>query len=456
MKKLIPVFLAVGLLCACGRGTESSSVAEPIVLTDNDVVSGVAYEPFSMIQPRTMGLYGSGNSQGFYEVLPNEDTSKNVFYTDYEAARQVYLCAQPNCEHNSDACTSWVAPTNADVRVAPTENELFWIFSNEGGQSRIERSDLTGENRSLVYEFPSNVDLAYGVAYNGEYLAVFGTTYIDQTDGAVSVQPALYLVNVDSGDCAPVYLLEASTALAYEPGNTSMFFFGVTDTGFVLKTITAGSGEVIDENGNPHEENPTRHVLYELPFDGGELRTLLAFDQDTCYEELYDGKLYYLEDNGDGHYSLNCVSGPDGAKTVLIEDFSAYGDQTEIPACPFTDLYLEAAFDDYIVIKAMTHSGYDEDRNIVVIFKNYAVNLQDKSITPLTLSNYYNATEVPLEILADLGDKLFVVAQVEESKDPASQAIAMSREYHMGLISKEDYLSSTPNYTFIDATRYRN
>lgn len=399
-------------------------------------------------------MYGSGNSHGYYEIFQNEDLSKNAFYTDYKTKQQVYLCAQPNCMHTDSTCTSYLPPASESVQIAPTDTELFWVYSGFGGSgSRIEKSDLDGSNRVPVYEFPANTELATGVAYNGTQLAVFGTSYMEQKNGDVAVKPSLYVIDINCQKCQTVQALEPSTQPAYEPGATSMFFFGTTESGFVVKTITAGSTEM-DENGNLFETTPTHHTLYEIPFDGSAIKTLLEFDQGECYEELSGAYLYYLANHGEGHYALERIDGATGEKTTVIHDFQECEGGQEIASCAFTGLYLDEFFDDYVIVKALVHNDFNAKGDLEMIFHNYAVDLRDLSITQITLSNYYAATEVPIEILAESGDSLFVAAVVEE-EESETRNFKFERIYRMALISKEDYLHSDPNYLFIDATRNR-
>ena len=36
-----------------------------------------------------------------------QNNSLNILYTDYATDIRTYLCADPDCTHNSDTCTSW-------------------------------------------------------------------------------------------------------------------------------------------------------------------------------------------------------------------------------------------------------------------------------------------------------------------------------------------------------------
>ena len=50
---------------------------------------------------------GAGTSFGYYEIMSAQNNSLNILYTDYATDIRTYLCADPDCTHNSDTCTSW-------------------------------------------------------------------------------------------------------------------------------------------------------------------------------------------------------------------------------------------------------------------------------------------------------------------------------------------------------------
>ena len=62
------------------------------------------------------------------------------------------------------------------------------------------------------------------------------------------------------------------------------------------------------------------------------------------------------------------------------------------------------------------------------------------------LSNYYNAMEVPITILADAGDSLLVHASVNYITD-----YSVKRE--KGMISKKNFLASIDSYDMIKEAR---
>lgn len=457
MKKasLPAVLLSLLLLCSCaGQPTAASDAPPP--LTEQDVVAGVSYVPFQMIQPNQLGLYGSGNAQGFYEVIDNPDGSKNVLFTDYAAKQQVYLCAQPNCDHASSSCPAWIpsAEMYMDVQIVATEQELFWTYSGPSIAARIEKSNLSGAEKTLIYEFPANVTLSPGLAWNGAQLAVFGTSYTGQENGDVTVQSALYVIDVSNKTCTPIQILDSSAQAVYDPGAETLHFLGTTETGFIIKKITNGVFDYNEETGESAEITPTRHTVYKIPFDGGEIQTLQEYSQDESWENVQNDALYCLNSHGEGKYSLSRIDGVTGETTVIVDDFASHPGGEVIAGCDFRNINFVTVFDEYLIVSAPASERITERGDMEIIYQDFAVNTRDGSITPLTLSNYYHVTGRPIQILAEVGDSLYVVAEVKEL--PGNDAYSVpSLARRMALISKEDYLHSVPNYTYVNTIRER-
>lgn len=104
-----------------------------------------------------------------------------------------------------------------------------------------------------------------------------------------------------------------------------MFLRGVSDTGFILKTITTEEYETSEDMQADIErmENATVHRVFELPFDGGPEHELLCYRGNAYYEEYSGEALYYLDYREDESSCDLCCVGPGGAKEILAEDFAA-------------------------------------------------------------------------------------------------------------------------------------
>ena len=143
MKKLLGIFIlgAIVLLTACGQ-TAPATTSVSSVSADTQQTGKAVGAGFRMATSPDFTCYGSGNAEGFYSVVANDDGSKNILYTDYASASQVYLCNQPNCEHDSEKCTAWVAPFEGSVTPVATENNLFLLYSGTTQNAKIGRAHV--------------------------------------------------------------------------------------------------------------------------------------------------------------------------------------------------------------------------------------------------------------------------------------------------------------------------
>ena len=98
------VCLAV-LLCACaGRGqTPALPAGSPAP------AATAATMELAPLQDAEGTVYGAAGPDGYCSVVSTAraDGSLNIRYTDYASMQTVYLCAQPNCAHDSESCTSY-------------------------------------------------------------------------------------------------------------------------------------------------------------------------------------------------------------------------------------------------------------------------------------------------------------------------------------------------------------
>ena len=94
------------------------------------------------------------------------------------------------------------------------------------------------------------------------------------------------------------------------------------------------------------------------------------------------------------------------------------------------------------LINQLYQEHYDAQKNIELLYTQYAVNTETGEVIEITLSNYLMATRKPINIIAQFSDTLLVDA-VEEVVD----GITYRRP---GMISVDDYLKSKCEYLMIE------
>lgn len=141
MRKITTMILILAMLfCACSAQSNSENVSQTGAQTNQNAPSATAEEnanrawnatgAFHMALPCDITVYGSGNDAGFYEVFTNDDTSKNIMYTDYATQSQIYLCSAPSCAHDNESCTTWIKPMGGTVYPVALNAGLALLYSN--------------------------------------------------------------------------------------------------------------------------------------------------------------------------------------------------------------------------------------------------------------------------------------------------------------------------------------
>lgn len=132
---------------------------------------------------------GNYCDKGYYYIT-NEEKQRNIKYFDYSAKKEIYLCNKPNCNHNTEECSSYLSHTsNYDLFVY--NNNIYLItgagqtiitsMSNETGTQLVSNTktpsiykmNLDGTNRTKLFECPSGVEIGTDFIYDGENIYTF-------------------------------------------------------------------------------------------------------------------------------------------------------------------------------------------------------------------------------------------------------------------------------------------
>lgn len=111
--------------------------------------------------------YGGSGSDGFYYVSSSvrDDGSANLMYLDYATMEKIYLCNQPNCNHDTEACTSYLPYSAGGILPCVIGQNLVLVFPGNVHASadtsstvmpHLEVMGLDGSNRKTTFTFESN------------------------------------------------------------------------------------------------------------------------------------------------------------------------------------------------------------------------------------------------------------------------------------------------------------
>lgn len=436
------------LLTCCAAQAPSGPVSAPVQATPEP--QRQAFDlPFEMISSPDLTSYGSGTAEGFYSVFPNEDGSRSLLYVDYASASQVYLCAQPNCEHNGGSCPAWIAPFGGTVTVAAGEKELFLLCNGYGGGVRIERADLNGENRREFFSLPGGTMVENAVASNGETL-VLSVQESGLENDSVTQNSRLVAVDVNSGETCTLFSLRDHLP-GEAPESFSMKFLGVTQEGFLLqawvqeKYDTAGTEEEILQKMN----EAFRTIIWQVPFDGAPPAKLFIWGAEEGKGIACENSFFFVARQQDGSFALKKLD--QGKERTLCPDLRTLAPERDPGSFRLADVVLRGSVENKLLLNLLTKAYTAENGSIEAVYGGFAVDMDTGETAPLPLTNHYSATTVPVQVLDAHGPKLLVFANVSQTVDKAANALYLQRR--MGLIDPQDYLNGRAEYQMIDSLR---
>ena len=139
------------------------------------------------------GISGYGSDTGYYSFRLREDASASLCYLDYASGREIVLCSQPNCTHDSDACPAWY-PFDNGLRAVPVGDRLIVLQGGSPNYVDLLGADATpkiqvmnpdGSDRQETFAFPAGSWVSTlprgGFARDDVYLYF---TITDQSAGA--------------------------------------------------------------------------------------------------------------------------------------------------------------------------------------------------------------------------------------------------------------------------------
>ena len=215
----------LALLCACAPAGTAAPTPTPTPASAPDAAASAGPSAGAPLeQPVSTGFenltqvsgssYGSGSGEGFYELIARQDGSANLRYIDYASAREIYLCAAPNCTHDNESCPSWLADPACSPLVVGDRLLLFYPSPSTmaGRPMQILKAGLDGSDRQTLIEFDASESCRSLVSANDHLLVMLVTrtddTGADVEQGLVLGQPgyrrAQQLLHRAGGDVAPV------------------------------------------------------------------------------------------------------------------------------------------------------------------------------------------------------------------------------------------------------------
>ena len=297
-KRLMPALILVPALLLFGcrspaqqplDETDSQQAAQQETSSQNSAV-------FTALQRSSGWNYGGYAQDGFYYVSStvSEDGSTNLMYLDYATMQTIYLCSQPNCSHDTEACTSFLPYSAGGILCSVVGDQLVLIFPGNVRASvpasstvlpHIEVMGLDGSDRKTTVTFEASQQI------NRPLVTVGSIIYCELDTATEDGNMTAELIQVNPGT-------------------------GATETICPLNQewVKGGAGSrliLLDANGNYTAFDPIT----------GERETVRTVSDAVVNSLLQDTTLVYKED-GYCHL-LDLASG----NTVHLSGFELPGDE---------------------------------------------------------------------------------------------------------------------------------
>lgn len=400
LAKIVSPLALAAMLVACGS---QPSGTEMVVHPANDT-------PITHIANYDMLGDTAASPEGLYEVCSVRLGSCNLLYVDAATRQETYLCATPNCTHDSESCNSYLP-----LEEGRYGYQLFFFNGYlyaaqctpiESQGPYLMRMDPDGTNREIVLEL-ENGECFSGMLYGyGDRLLL----QISRVDENGNSETCMEIFDPQTGERERLFSLQL------EPGGKeSASLMGAAGTSLIfLKS---------DEEGRQYykvdlaRENPT--------LEQGQTNLLgPEFDENSLYCTV-QGDYFCTYDIAAGRLSWeNLLAGQ--KKEFSLPQLS--GEETVYG--------LALLYDDQF---ALSMSSSEKGS------MNLLLNPETGESTGVY---YYPTRESGYDILADFGDELLYKVRTDERPLEGQAAYGLVGEvsYHnvYAMVSKEDFQSGIP------------
>lgn len=364
---------------------------------------------------------------GYYMGEPIfPDGSTSFTYLDYATNQRVFLCSNPNCNHQNETCTSYV-PENQWVSSACVIQDHLYVAQNETHNNtppHIDVWDKDGSNRRQLVQFPESWQLVFDVE--------FGHVYTDEENmyfmvnvpaGNDYLTKTLVSVNIHTGDYKVLYEAEDyNPAVSVENAFGRKLLISIWDWG---ETDLDGiSYRWYDVDTGKFEE------FEYTAFD--QVREILSGD--------IDGDIFYEDDESTKTLRYCDV------KTQEWKEVS-YA-QVPMPTENVINTGVGYLMDDCFIFESNVQEGTEHHRI------QYALDTRTGEFWPYDLHKEGYETE-GVGVLAEHDGKLLVCYTYDEVSVPLPDGTTVPNWFpRYGWMTKEDYIHGNPVYEPIETDVY--
>ncbi len=457
MKKLTALLLTTLLmlsLAACGKGPADRNATERTQPQSEPQTtqSGKQDDPQSngitlLCDDSSSFSSHFGTASGYYYFtesgkIQGEKSGLHLMYIDYATKKEVYLCSDSGCQHNSETCTSVFSMEEFGTDCLPfVHGNWLYVLNREfdqdgstamdlqGGTDDVKtesmpvslyRMGLDGSVRQKVFTFPENTTAEKLVFSDGDDLWFVTKKLSFQQDGnatyTTSSDRALSRLDLSEGKIVSTIPLEFGDHMHHK-------VIGGTGSQFILCSVEYPQGmseqdvmRLTDDDWKKLYKNSST-VCSALDVTSGEKKEIYRQANRSLSPSfaVRGGYLYASDYENNGILKIDLAS---GEKTTLAE---------------LSQNYIYDTLGDALCCVNVNES---QDSTL------YFVDMETGEVRHSTLTNQSLGWQ--LDILADAGDQVLVVYDYEAI--PRNDGSYEILQFQYGLISISDLYHSNENY----------
>lgn len=397
-----------------------------------------------------------GTENGYYYLSEADKISGDLYgmylmYIDYSTKKEVYLCSDSGCRHDSETCSavlSWEEVGNDSLIFVQGDflyllnreydpdgtTTMNFIAGDDGASVNTESAETSlyrmkpdGSSREKFFTFPENTTTEKIVFGDGNSLwFVTKKISFEQENGArytTSGERALVQLDLGAKKITKTISLKFDDSIDYD-------VIGGSGSKFVLSGVEYPNGMSSDEamrlSDDDFKEMYKNSVTVDcvLDADSGEKKELHRVSNKGDRETFFvaDGYLYTSRSEG-GIVKTNLETGEEAALTNSLGQNYILSGLSDSLCC--------------------VEPGSKEDK------AHYFVDMETGEVSRCTLLN--QSLGWPLDILCDAGEHVLVIYDYDAT--PTGDGAYEISKYHYGLISKSDLYNSKASYEPISMVR---
>lgn len=406
--------LAVFSLSACGQSevSVSSQASSTPELQGGEAAAYGDVQNLKMLSQSADNIgYQACTENGMYRVVI-EDGHAKIRYWDQATNQSAYLCAIPNCQHNTDACTAYIAKGGTAPKIISNGVNIFLIYPgyNGGDDSYspfIEMADLDGSNRHTLYTFESNQEFGEGIVGNENILFFILNS--------VSSNGRIFSESLVALDTQTEELTEVQTFK-----KDSLFLLGSSQSSLILKFWN----------------DDDLFEVFSYDVSSGESQQIETYDIDKNYNIIVEDWVFDLVF--------------DGENISLVGKNLATGDCIEIPYCMISisgsaGITPLGYYQGTLYVSSPVSIIYSGNEILNHKIAEYAIDTENKSVSQISFSD--PVTGHPLSIIGAVGNSEDTLVIEKNEYSGTTQESFVKQSYWS--ISTQDFLQGVDSFVSI-------